>query len=271
MNINKAKIRKCVSVSMNRSGSTFFVSTLANIPKIVGDFEIQVVDDVPTHSHRSLQNFSLEEIFNSIFLTQKNITMGVSKIVISPDHIFSYNKTLSLLLKELLKIDQVVVIIRPWFEQFYSKYLGGGHLTNNKNMLPFHLRNFYSNPDLFAKRFYMDRRELNLEECLKDLGRREEIQLKLLDPICKLKNSILIEYKNIHAYLKSFLREYFDLSETQIENFVVNSPTIKLSSPSEQDLFLNISEVQKIKNFWNIKYLNNIVSMKANANQVFEF
>ena len=267
---DKANIKKCVCVSMNRSGSTFFVSTLSTTPEIIGDYEIQVINDVPTPFHRSLQEFSLEEIFDSIVSTQKNITMGVSKIVIAPQHVFSFHKALPLLLKELGKIDSVVVIVRSWYEQFYSKYLGGGHLTNEKDRLPPNLRNFYAGPEFFSKRFTMDRRELNLEKCIEDLSKREAIQLKLLDPICRLENSILLEYENIHAFLKSFLREYSELSEHQIENYVTNSPTKKLSSPSDVDLFLNISEVQKIKNAWNIKYLNNISSMKRNANQVFE-
>lgn len=267
---DKANIKKCVCVSMNRSGSTFFVSTLSATPKIIGDYEIQVVNDVPTPFHRSLQKFSLREIFDSIVSTKKNIAMGVSKIVIAPQHVFSFHKALPLLLKELGKIDLVVVIVRSWHEQFYSKYLGGGHLTYEKDKLPPNLRNFYIESEFFDKRFTMNRRELNLEKYIEDLSKREVIQLKLLDPICRLQNSILLEYENIHPFLKSFLREYSDLSKNQIENYVTNSPTIKLSSPPDADLFINFPEVQKIKNSWNIKYLNNISSMKRNANQVFE-
>ena len=263
-------IKKVISVSMNRSGSTFFVTTLSTLPNIVGDYEIQVVNDIPTPFHRSLCDQSVEEIFSSIVGNQKNINVCVSKIVIAPQHEFSFSRALPLLLAELQKMSIVVVIIRPWYEQFYSKYLGGGHLTSDANRLPANLKNFYAEKDFFEKRFEMHKRNLDAEHLIQDLKKREEISLNLLDPISRLDNSILLEYENLSRFLKSFALENTELSHCEIENYVNNAPTKKLYSPLDENVFLNFSEIKKIRDFWNKKYLENMSFLKDNAKAVFE-
>lgn len=255
---------------MNRSGSTFFVTTLSTLPNIVGDYEIQVANDIPTPFHRSLWDQSLEEILSSIVGEQKNINIGVSKIVIAPQHEFSFPEALHLLLEELQKMSLVVVIIRPWYEQFYSKYLGGGHLTADADRLPTNLKNFYADKEFFERRFEMNKRNLDVEHLMKDLKKREEISFNLLDPICQLDNSILLEYKNLSRFLKIFASENTELSQGEIESYVTNAPTKKLYSPLDENVFLNFAEIKKIKDFWNKKYIENMSFLKDNATTVFE-
>lgn len=267
---NYSDVNKVCSVSMNRSGSTFFVTTLSTVPGFAGDFEIQVAKEIPSPMHRSLWENSLREIHDSIVFGQKNIRSSVSKIVIAPQHEFSFQSALPLLLRELQKMSSVVVIIRPWYEQFYSKYLGGGHLTSEPDRLPKYIKISHTNKKFFEERFEMSERELSVEHLLKDLKKREKISSNLLGPISRLENATLVEYKNIHAFLKSFIGEYTELSHDKIDNYVTGSPTKKLHSPSDEDLFLNFSEISKIKDYWNSKYLENVLFLKNNANSVFE-
>ena len=117
---------------MNRSGSTFFVTTLSTLPSIVGDYEINVTYDTPTPFHRSLWEHPLEGIFSSI------------------------------------------------------------------------------------------------------------------------------------------ASEHTELSRDEIENFVSNSPTIKIKKPTDEDLLVNFCEIKKLKHIWNLKYLENMKLLKQNANKLFE-
>lgn len=255
---------------MNRSGSTFFVTTLSTLPNISGDYEIQITHDVPTPFHRSLWKHPLEEIFSSIVSEKKYTKVGVSKIVIAPQHKFSVQEALPLLLEQLKKMSLVVVIVRPWYEQFYSKYLGGGHLTDDANRLPKNLKNFYAMKEIFEERFEMSKRNLDEEHLIRDLTKREEISLNILDPISRLENSVLVEYKTLNDFLKSFASKCCKLSQNEIENYMNNTPTKKLYSPTDEDLFYNLSEIKKIKDIWNVKYLENLRLLKQNANKVFE-
>ena len=104
---------------------------------------------------------------------------------------------------------------------------------------------------------------------IKDLKKREEISSNLLDPISKLQNSIVVEYKDLKEFLKSFASEHTELSRDEIETFVSNSPTKKLRSPTDEDLFVNFSEIKELKQIWNFKYLENMKLLKQNANNVF--
>ena len=254
--------RKIICVSLNRSGSTFFVSTLANLPKIAGDYEIQVVDDVPTSSHLSLQSNSLENIYKKIKSNKTNLDFLVSKIVLAPQHKFKPEQVLSLLKRELSTVDSVIIILRSWYEQFFSKYLGGGHFSESKSKLPEKLREFYSEKDIFENRFKLRKKVLNINECVDDLKKREFIQTKILKGISSLPNTTFVEYKDLSKYIFKFISQNTNLEKNMIKEYIINSPTKKLISPKDSDIFTNIEEINKIKFEWQNKYEENINTIK---------
>ena len=76
-------------------------------------------------------------------------------------------------------MSSVVVIIRPWYEKFYSNYLGGSHLTSEPDRLLKYMKISHVNEAFFEKRFEMSKRKLNFEHLLKDLEKERKSFIKI--------------------------------------------------------------------------------------------
>ena len=250
-------MKKIITLSLNRSGSTFFISTLSNLSNCYGDFEINMTEEIPTNTHRSLIKTNIYQIFNELAEQNKNANIICSKIVLAPQHDFNIKKSLEILKHELKKIEKIIIILRPWYEQFFSKYIGAGHFSTNKNNLPKYMREFYIDDiDILKDRCKHRKTELDISLFKKSMNRRMEIQSDLLHPISTMENAITIQYKNIHQYLISMILELTEMNKAQAELIVKNAPTKKLSGyyPNEQELFSNFEEVLKLKDFYNLSY-----------------
>jgi len=252
-------MRNCVSISLNRSGSTFFMTTMNTFPNVVRDLEINLTPGTKTSLHRSLSDQSLQDIFDEIANGQTDVpvdSLVVSKIVVAPQHALDMQQAYSLLTSSLKSVDFALVILRPWFDQFLSKYLGGGHLSNSPAKLPPKIRKAYNTQAHFSERLQRKKAVLNLEILQNELQTRMALQERLFHPLADFANIRFASYAKLKDCMADLARLHVPSAgdAISITERIENSPTQKLPSPDIRDLFVNAADVLEIRKQWDDEY-----------------
>ncbi|SBT16329.1 hypothetical protein MGA5115_00409 [Marinomonas gallaica] len=238
-------MKKFVTISGNRAGSTWYQHMMNSIKGVSSDYEAQLEMNVPTPQHLPLlkESFSLENILESLASEEQSHVVG-TKIVLPG--IRRYTDSDFEFLKRILSDYHIIHIGRDYFDSYYSKFLNRGHLLNEQGRKPAKHTKYWLSKE--EKNTFVPR-EIDLKELEKDLSNRLNNEKLILKHLKTKKNYQHIEYDKIpEFFIDSALKICKEIDKKSLEEALKSPSTKKHKEIKKSDSINNYSQVIEIEN-----------------------
>jgi hypothetical protein len=242
-----AEMKFCI-ISANRCGSTWLQFMLNALPKIASDYEMNwTAGRLSTH-HRSLKDESLLDILAP--LMGKGINAVGSKLVLAPPHDVRSQDSKAMR-KRLVEADLIIRLHRPLFDSFYSKYIGGGHLRNEKNsVVPECTGAWLNDKEYFSERNAMPVHALDLDYLECDLKKRLEIE-SIINSVSDAAKCISVAYSDItNRFYEIALALDPSVNQGDVNAQLESPPTVRIPKLEPQQLFTNWVIVNEMAGYY---------------------